>query len=270
MTSTEIERQLTTILHQHAEEAMTQTDTTTELNTFHARVDQDARGPRRRRGLVAAAAVSAAVIGIGAAVWVDADRADSPGPATSPPSSSPPSSPSASVEPEPEAPQTPGSVVRGFDGLENFPMRFIVPRGFVEASEGGGTRGYTIRGTTAAAGAFVVNALAGTRAANLPPDLAEHVRDARDDLVVSNVRATEVGGREAQAFTLTQEPGTASSDLWCARAGSCYKLLEEKPMDMTFVRTANGLVLFEVEYLPRDRTKVQTPAQDWLDSVRWE
>lgn len=270
MTTSDIERRLTTLLHQHAEEAMNQTDTMTKLTTLHGRMEQDVRSRRRRRGLLAAAAASVVAVGIGG-TWLGLQQPDSQAPATSTPSSTPtsPSSPP-SASPEPEAPQTPGSVVRGLDGLKGFPMRFVVPKGFVEAGEGGGSRGYTIRGTTGAAGVFVVSALTGARPSDLPSDLAAHIRESRDDLLVSDVRATEVGGRAAQAFTLTQKPGTAASDLWCARAGSCYKLLEEKPMDITVVRTPTGLVLFEAEYLPRDRTKVQGAVQKWLDSVRWE
>ena len=112
-------------------------------------------------------------------------------------------------------------------------MRFVVPEGFSEASEGGGTRFYEIDGSSGAAGTFVVSTVGDVRAAELPADLAAHIRETRNDLVVSDVRATEVGGRAAQAFTLTQKPGTAASDLWCARAGSCCKLLEDKPMGLT-------------------------------------
>ena len=77
MTTSDIERRLTALLHQHAEEAMNQTDTTAELNTFHTRVDQDTRG-RHRRGLVmTAAAASAAVVGVGA-LWLGVQQTDAP------------------------------------------------------------------------------------------------------------------------------------------------------------------------------------------------
>ena len=267
MTTSDIEHRLTALLHHHAEDAMNQTDTMTELNALHARVDQDTRSRHRRRVIISAAAASAAIVGVGA-LWLGVQQADAPPPVTSTPS--PSLSPSPSASPAPEATQTPGSVVRGFDGVEDFPMRFVVPEGFSEASEGGGTRGYEIDGTSGAAGAFVVSTVADVPAADLPADLAAHIRETRNDLVVSDVRSTEVGGRAGQAFTLTQKPGTAATDLWCARAGSCYKLLEDKPMDMTFVRTRSGLVLFEVEYLGKDRTTVQGPVQRWLASVRWQ
>jgi hypothetical protein len=271
VTTSDIERQLTSLFHQHAEEAMNTTDTTTELHTFHARVDQDTRGRHRQRMLMATAAAAAVVVGIGA-IWLGSQQSDSQPPTATSPSESPLSSPS-STPGEPsaaETPQTPGSVVHGFDGAEGFPMRFVVPEGFSDPSAEGGTRGYAISGTSGAVGAFVISTVTDDRATDLPADLAAHIREGRDDLLVSNVRATEVGGRTAQSFTLTQKPGTAASDLWCARAGSCYKLLEEKPMDITVVRTRSGMVLFEVEYLPRDRTTVQGPVQEWLDSVRWE
>jgi len=112
--------------------------------------------------------------------------------------------------------------------------------------------------------------LNGSPAGDLPADLAAHIRTNRPDLIVSDVGTTEVDGRPAQTFTLAQKPGTAPSDLWCVRAGSCYKLLEDKPLDLTAVRTGQGLVLFEVGYLPKDQGKVQEPMQNWLSSVRWE
>ncbi|MFM6848540.1 MAG: hypothetical protein ACKOVB_05495 [Terrabacter sp.] len=270
MTASDVERQLTALLHRHAEDTMNQTDTPTELHLLQARVEQETTQRQRRRGLMAAAAVAAAAVGIGAA-WLGTQATESQPTATSPsdtPSSSP--SPSRSEDPVPEAPQTPGSTVRGFDGFEDFPMSFVVPDGFSGASVETGTRGYAIDGTSGAVGAFVVSDIAGTRAADLPADIATHIRENRDDLVVSDVRSTDVGGRTAQSFTLAQRRGTSPSDLWCVRSGSCYKLLGDKPMDMTFVRTPRGLVLFEAEYLRRDETRVQQPVQRWLGSVRWQ
>jgi len=41
-------------------------------------------------------------------------------------------------------------------------------------------------------------------------------------------------------------------------------------MDVTVVRTGQGLVLFWLEHDPKDRARVQEPMQTWLSSVRWE
>jgi hypothetical protein len=198
-----------------------------------------------------------------------------PEPDSSPPAASPSASPSAaSISPEsskgPEGSQTPGSPVEGFEGVESFPMKFVVPEGFSSPSEDGGTRGYAIDGTSGSAAAFLIRSLTQVEAADLPADLAGHIQKTRDDLIVSDIRATRVGGLPAQAFRLKQRFGTAPFDLWCARAGSCFKPLAYKPMDVTAVRTGRGLVFFEVEYLPEDREKVQEPMQEWLESVRWE
>ena len=86
----------------------------------------------------------------------------------------------------------------------------------------------------------------------------------------SNVATTQVGGIAGQTFTLTQRRGTSPYDLLCADGGSCYKVLDDKPMDVTAVRTSDGLVLFWVEYLPEDRAEVQGPMKTWLSSVRWQ
>ena len=112
--------------------------------------------------------------------------------------------------------------------------------------------------------------LAQTPTCDLPDDLAAHIRQTRDELMVSNISTTEVGGRPAQTFTLAQKPDTSPYDLFCVKAGSCYKLLEDKPMDVTVVRTGQGLVLFWLEHDPKDRARVQEPMQTWLSSVRWE
>ena len=85
---------------------------------------------------------------------------------------------------------------------------------------------------------------------------------------MSDVGTTEVDGRPAQTFTLAQKPGTAPSDLWCVRAGSCYKLLEDKPLDLTTVRTGKRLVRSRWSTCPR--TSPAGVPQNWLSSVRWE
>lgn len=267
MTDSDVERRLTAVLHQHAEEAMTQTDTVTELNKFHDRLEQGNRGPRRGRAAIAAAALGAAAV-VAGAVWFGFGQGGTPAPVDP---AAPVASPSpSSAEPEvPEAPQTPGSTVEGFEGI-TFPMTFVVPKGFSDPTTENGTRGYSIKGTSGAAAAFLISTFTQVPTPDLPADLAAHIRRTRDELTVSNVATTEVGGRPAQTFTLTQKPGTAAFDLFCVNAGGCYKLLEEKPMDMTAVRTGQGLVLFWVEYAPKDRAKVQEPMQTWLASVRWE
>jgi hypothetical protein len=271
MTASNVEGRLTAVLHQHAEEAMNRTDTATELNRFNARVAQDERARRRRRAGIAAAALSGAAVVVGV-LWFSFGDGQSPAPAdpASPASSS--SAPSAAPEAtkEPEAPQTPGSTVDGFEGVESYPMTFVVPRGFSDPTREGGTRGYYIKGTSGGVKALLVSTLAQTATHDLPDDLAAHVRHTRDELIVSNVATSEVGGRPAQTFTLAQKPGRSPYDLICARAGSCYKLLENKPMDVTVVRTGRGLVLFWVEYAPEDRARVQESMQTWLASVRWE
>lgn len=252
---------------------MNRTDTRTEFNRLQHRVDQDDRARTRRGAVAGAAAVTAAAVGVGA-LWFGFQQADPAPPTASPadvgsPSAAAPSESSAAPEDQ-ESPQVPGSSVEGFAGMEGFPMTFVVPAGFSESYEGGGTRAYTIDGTSGGAGAFLVSSLARSEAGDLPADLARHVRRNRDDLIVTDVSTTEVGGRPAQAFTLTQQPGTAPSDLWCVRGGSCFKLLEHKPMDITAVRSGRGLVLFTVEYLPEDRTKAREGIRAWLESVRWE
>jgi hypothetical protein len=84
MNAQEVERELTAVLHRHAEDAMNQTDTQQELLKFEAEAKEVSRRDRHRRtvGGVAAAAVAA---GAGFALWsVDpGDRADS-GPAGQP------------------------------------------------------------------------------------------------------------------------------------------------------------------------------------------
>ena len=74
MTNSDVERRLTELLHQHAEEAITRTDTATELNKFQDRVDQDNQGRNRRKAGTAAAALSAAAVAIGA-LWFSFSRA---------------------------------------------------------------------------------------------------------------------------------------------------------------------------------------------------
>ena len=271
MTDSDVERRLTAVLHQHAEEAMTQTDTVTELNKFHDSLDQRNQGPRRGRAGIAAAALGAAAV-VAGAVWFGFGQDGAPTPVDPAAPVASPSASASSAEPEPEvpaAPQTPGSTVEGFEGV-TFPMRFVVPKGFSDPSMENGTRGYSIKGTSGAAAAFLIGTFNQVPTPDLPADLAAHIRQTRDELTVSNVATTDVGGRAAQSFTLTQKPGTAAFDLFCVKAGACYKLLEEKPMDVTTVRTGQGLVLFWVVYAPNDRARVQEPMQTWLASVRWE
>ncbi|GAA1931404.1 hypothetical protein [Nocardioides marmoribigeumensis] len=264
MTASDVERRLAAVLHQHAEDAMNRTDTLAELDRFHDRVDQDSPSQGRRRAGIAAAALTAAAVGAGV-LWIGLGQGGTPSPVDpAPPAASPPPSST-----ESGAPQAPGSTVEGFEGVE-FPLTFVVPRGFSVASRDTGTRLYSIEGTSGGAGAFLISTLAGAKTSDLPEDLAAHLRETRDDLVVSGVGTTEVGGRPAQTFALAQKPGTAPSDLFCVRAGSCFKLLQDKPMDVTAVRIGRGLVLFWVEYLPTDQAKVQGPMQAWLSSVRWE
>jgi hypothetical protein len=160
--------------------------------------------------------------------------------------------------------------VEGFAGAPSFPMSFVVPKGFSQPTAENGTRGYSTKGTSGAAAVFLVDTLTGVRASDLPDDLAAHLRTTRDELTVTNVGTTSVGGQPAQTFTLAQKPGTSPYDLFCAEGGSCYKLLEFKPMDVTAVRTGRGLVLFWVEYAPGDRAEVQEPMRSWLSTVRWE
>jgi hypothetical protein len=191
---------------------------------------------------------------------------DNPEPDSPPPAAS--SAPESSKPPE--ASQTPGSTVEGFEGVKSFPMKFVVSEGFSNPSQDGGTRGYSIDGTSGSAAAFLIRSLTQVETADLPADLAGHIKKTRDDLIVTDIRATKVGGLPAQSFRLEQRFGTAPFDLWCARAGSCFKPLAHKPMDVTAVRTGRGLVVFEVEYLPEDREEVQEPMQEWLESVRWE
>lgn len=271
MTASDLERRLTDLLHQHAEEAMNRTDTATELNRFQDRVDQDHRGRSRRRAGTAAAALSAAAVVVGA-LWFGFGQEESPAPVNpaSPAASPSPSSAASEVPQEPEAPQTPGSTVEGFEGAESFPMTFVVPQRFSDPTSESGTRGYTIKGTSGSAKVFLISTLTYATAAELPDDLATHLRQTRDELMVSNEGTAEVGGRPAQTFTLTQKPETSPYELFCVKAGSCFKLLEDKPMDVTTVRTGQGLVLFWVEYDPKDRARVQEPMQTWLSSVRWE
>ena len=271
MTASDVERRLAAILHQHAEEAMGRTDTVTELNKYQARVEQDNRARSRRRAGTAAAALTAAAVGVGA-IWFALGQDESPAPVDpAPPAASSSPSPTASEAPEePEAPQTPGSIVEGFEQVESFPMTFVVPRGFSDPFRDSGTRGYSIDGTSGSAAAFLVSTFNQVAASELPDDLAAYVRETRDDLIVSNISTTEVGGRPAQTFSLAQKPGRPPYELFCVRNGGCFKLLEDKPMDVTAVRTGNGLVLFWVEYLPKDQAKVQEPMQNWLASVRWE
>lgn len=267
MTTSEVERRLTAVLHQHAEEAMNQTDTISELSKLHERVDHSNRGRSRHRAATAAA-LSAAAVAV-AALWFGLAQDDSPAPVNPvPPAASP--SPSSSVSEAPEAPQTPGSTVTGFEGVESFPMTYVVPNGFSDPSTESGTRGYSIEDTSGGAAAFLVSTLTDAPTSDLPDDVAAHIRATRDELMVSNVSTTEVGGRPAQSFTLAQRPGTAPDNLFCVRTGSCYKLLEDKPMDVTAVRTERGLVLFWVEYEPQDRARVQGPMQAWFSSVRWK
>lgn len=266
MTASDVERRLTAVLNRHAEDAMNQTDTVTELNRFQNRVDQDARGRGRRRAGTTAVLLTAAAVSVGA-LWLGFGQGES----AAPPPAAPSPSPTASVTAgELEAPQAPGSTVKGFEGIEEFPMTFVVPQGFSDPSRDTGARGYSIDDTSGGAAVFLVSTVTQTAASRLPSDLAAHIRETRDDLIVSDVSTTEVGGRPAQSFTLAQRAGTAPYDLFCARSGSCYKLLEDKPMDVTAVRSGHGLVLFWVEYLPKDQAKVQEPMQTWLSSVRWK
>lgn len=244
---------------------MNQTDTATELSKFNGGVEQSNRG-RRVRTAGVAAAVSVAAVAVGA-LWLSLGQGESPTPDPAPPAAPPSSSSSASVAPE--ASQTPGSTVKGFQDVESFPMTYVVPDGFSDPSTESGTRGYSIKGTSGGTAAFLISTFAGAPTSELPQDLAAHIRRTRDDLIVSNISTTEVGGGPAQAFTLAQKPGTTPYDLFCVRAGSCYKLLEDKPMDVVAVRTADELVLFWVEYAPKDRAAVQAPMQAWLSSVDW-
>ena len=168
------------------------------------------------------------------------------------------------------APSATGSsaTVRGFVGFDDFPMRFEAPSGFVDESEGVGTRVVARDGIRP--GAVLVGSVNTTPAADLPADLAGFIRTGRPNAQVSEVATSEVGGLPAQSFTLTQAPGTNPSDLWCARDGYCFKLLQTQPMDMTAVRTPEGLVLFTVEYVPEQRSRAREAMKQVLGTVRWE
>ena len=180
-----------------------------------------------------------------------------------------PASAAASAAPS-AAPSTVGSsaTVRGFVGFDDFPMRFEAPSGFVDESEGVGTR--IVAGDGIRPGAVLVGSVNTTPAADLPADLAGFIRSRRPNAQVSEVADSEVGGLPAQSFTLTQAPGTNPSDLWCARDGYCFKLLQTQPMDMTAVRTPEGLVLFTVEYVPEQRSRAREAMKQVLGTVRWE
>ena len=274
MTASDVERRLTALLHDHAEEAMNQTDTPVALAKFHERVEQETKAGNKRRAVTGIGVLTAAAVGVGA-LWFGFQQDDAPSPTEPlPPAASPSQDPTPPQSPTPSetppASETPGSTVQGFEGAEEFPMRYVVPAGFVDPTGEAGVRGYSIDGTSGDVAAFLVSTLAQTAPAELPDDLAAYLRRTRDELTVSNVGTSEVGDRPAQTFTLTQKPGTTPFDLLCARNGTCFKLLPEKPMDVTVVRTGEGLVLFWVEYLPEDRAEVQKPMQRWLDSVRWQ
>lgn len=87
MTASDVERQLTALLHRHAEEAMNKTDTSAELNKFQERAQQDPGGTGRRRAAMLAAAAAAAV-GAGALWYATVmDTDDRSAPATDPESS---------------------------------------------------------------------------------------------------------------------------------------------------------------------------------------
>ena len=85
MSTRDLERELATVLHRHAEDAMNRTDTQAELRKFHDRAAEEGPGRNRARwavGGAAAAAVVAVGVGLLAADLGD-DRADS-GPAGDP------------------------------------------------------------------------------------------------------------------------------------------------------------------------------------------
>ncbi|GGB89470.1 hypothetical protein GCM10011314_31630 [Knoellia flava] len=161
-----------------------------------------------------------------------------------------------------------GVVVDGFVGFDDFPMRFEAPAGFSEASEGVGTRLVSKDGV--GAGAVLVGSVNSTAAGDLPADLADFIRTGRPNVRVGEVRTATVGGVPAQSFTLTQAPGTNPSDLWCARDGYCFKLIGNKPMDMTAVRTSEGLVLFFVEYSAEERDTAREAMKHVLATVIWK
>jgi hypothetical protein len=71
MTTSEIERLLTATLHAHAEDAMTRTDTQTQLETLH----RDAASRHPRAGSAAVGLVAAAAV-VAAAVWWQGTRDD--------------------------------------------------------------------------------------------------------------------------------------------------------------------------------------------------
>lgn len=83
MTASDLERQLAASLHRHAEEAMSQTDTSSQLRKLQARLDQaEPRRSDRQRATAVAAAVAAAV-GVGAFWYATVDNGDErSGPAT--------------------------------------------------------------------------------------------------------------------------------------------------------------------------------------------
>lgn len=68
MTTPDIERELTAVLHRRAEAAMSRTDTHEELQEFHDRVEARPGGAGRRR-VAAGAAVAAAVALVAGVVW---------------------------------------------------------------------------------------------------------------------------------------------------------------------------------------------------------
>ncbi|WP_432477050.1 hypothetical protein [Nocardioides sp. GXQ0305] len=81
MSTQHVERDLVALLHRHAEDAMNETDTQTELQAFRDTVEGRDNPPRtRRRVVIAAAAALAAAAAVVIAVWAP-DPAESPEPA---------------------------------------------------------------------------------------------------------------------------------------------------------------------------------------------
>lgn len=132
-------------------------------------------------------------------------------------------------------------------GLADYPVEVTPEPGWSRAAIEKGTLTYTAAGGITVISVHAVEELAGVPAADLPEDVAAFLQEQRPDIVLSDVTAMTLSGRDAHRFTVTMSEGSTPTDLWRVVEGSGYKPLPEEPMEVVAVRSSQGLVLLWTE-----------------------
>ncbi len=99
-------------------------------------------------------------------------------------------------------------------------------------------------------------------------DWSDFLRESRDDVVVTDGPPATVDGRPAESFRMAMAPRAQPSDLWCPVGGSCFKPLQDKPMQVLVVESSQGPLWLGAEFLPEDEELAWPRSANWWRACR--